>query len=184
MRRTGRRPLMVVAIVVVLGVAASGIAYATIPNGGVINACYTRSGGSLRVVDETTTKCKSGETSLAWNVAGPQGTQGLQGPQGSQGPQGVPGPAGVSGWQIVSRAVTVASDDYVAFGELLNVLACPSGKKAVGGGVVSDSSTTQGPRVVYSGPSADGTHWLARVNNTSAFEVVITGSVICASVGS
>ena len=51
-------------------------------------------------------------------------------------------------------------------------------------GTVSDSSTQQGPTVAYSGPSADGTHWLARINNTSAFTVVITGSVICASVGS
>ena len=57
-----------------------GVAYATIPDSsGAIHGCYARSGGSLRVIDVSVTNCKTGETSLDWNV------QGQQGPQGSQG---------------------------------------------------------------------------------------------------
>ena len=49
--------------VIVLGgvgtlAVASGIAYATIPNAGVIHACYSRSGGTLRVIDRSVTNCK------------------------------------------------------------------------------------------------------------------------------
>ena len=35
----------------------AGIAYAVIPSNNVRDACYSRSGGSLRVIDGTVTKC-------------------------------------------------------------------------------------------------------------------------------
>ena len=57
--------------------AAGGMAFGSIPgDNGVINSCYSRSGGTLRVIDATVTNCKSGETSLAWNRAGAPGPQG------------------------------------------------------------------------------------------------------------
>ena len=60
--------------------AAGGVAYATIPDSsGAIHGCYARSGGSLRVIDATVTNCKTGETSLDWNVQGQQGPQGHRG---------------------------------------------------------------------------------------------------------
>ena len=80
--------------------------------------CYSRSGGTLRVIDASVTTCKQGETSLSWKsqggtgpagptgatgVAGPAGPTGPQGPAGIQGaigptgPQGVAGPAGADG---------------------------------------------------------------------------------------
>lgn len=62
-----------------------GAAYATIPSNNVINACYTKSGGLLRVVDSTVTTCNKSETSLAWNVQGPKGDRGEPGPQGEPG---------------------------------------------------------------------------------------------------
>jgi hypothetical protein len=73
---------------------AVGAAYATIPSGNVITGCYTRSGGTLRVIDPAVTNCKSGETLLTWNV---QGASGPVGPPGPQGEQGVPGPIGPQG---------------------------------------------------------------------------------------
>jgi hypothetical protein len=91
---------------VVMAVSTIGIAYATIPSNNVIDACYSRSGGSLRVIDATVTKCAKSETSLAWNVqgvkgdkgdAGAVGPQGPAGPQGAPGPQGLPGPKGDTG---------------------------------------------------------------------------------------
>jgi hypothetical protein len=85
-----------------------GVAYATIPDGGgVIHGCYAKSGGALRVIDNTVTNCKTGETALQWGVQGPQG---LQGPQGPQGPQGLQGIQGVQGQQ----GATGPSDAYYA----------------------------------------------------------------------
>jgi hypothetical protein len=76
------------AICVIIG----GIVYATIPDAsGVIHACYSKSTSAIRIIDDSVTNCKSGETSLQWNVAGPIGPQGPAGAQGLQGPQGDPG---------------------------------------------------------------------------------------------
>jgi hypothetical protein len=96
--------IAVVSIMAVLFTAV--IAFASIPSDGVIYSCYSKSGGSLRIIDGTVTQCKSGETSLNFNQTGPQGPQGLQGvqgpigpagPQGSQGIQGLTGSAGAPG---------------------------------------------------------------------------------------
>ncbi len=57
----------------------------------VIYACITKSTGQIRIVS-TTGQCKSNETSISWNITGPQGTQGPVGPQGPEGPQGPVGP--------------------------------------------------------------------------------------------
>jgi hypothetical protein len=71
--RFGRRFMWSVAMTVALAAAVGGVAYATIPDpAGTIHGCYARSGGSLRVIDDSVTNCKSTETSLDWNVQGPQ----------------------------------------------------------------------------------------------------------------
>lgn len=84
--------------------AASG--RASIPAGtGVIYGCYNNTNGSARIIDNTTTSCKNGETTIQWNQtgpAGPQGPTGPTGPQGATGPQGVPGPQGATGPQGVA----------------------------------------------------------------------------------
>ena len=81
----------------VLGLLGAGVAFAAIPNGNVINGCYTKSGGTLRVVDTSTTSCRSGETSIAWNQTGPQGPQGIQGIAGTNGTNGTNGVDGTNG---------------------------------------------------------------------------------------
>ncbi|HMG33187.1 MAG TPA: hypothetical protein VKM94_04545 [Blastocatellia bacterium] len=59
------------AVLVICGLV---LTYATIPDSnGVIHACYNKSGGSIRVIDDSVTKCSSNETSLSWNVTGPPG---------------------------------------------------------------------------------------------------------------
>lgn len=182
--RIRKRWVATAAVITLL--TAGGIAYATIPNNGVIHGCYTRSGGTLRVIDATVTTCKSTETALDWNVqgaVGPQGPQGIQGPTGPTGPQG---PAGVSGYEIVSVNVSnLADGDLATFGPVLGTpLNCPSGKMALGGGITSTSANSQGPRLEYSGPTADGTGWMARLLNSTGFTLNITGWVICATVSS
>jgi hypothetical protein len=100
-----KRKLLLVLVAAGMAVAA-GVAYATIPDGeGAIHACYAKSGGALRVFDDSVTNCKASETSLAWNVVGPEGP---------------PGPAGADSTRTVFGAVNgngtsqVATDDFTA----------------------------------------------------------------------
>ena len=102
-----RKTLILLAVAAVAA-GASTFAYASIPDGsGVIHGCYKTNGGDLRVIDTSSSACKSSETALDWGQVGPQGVQGPQGPQGpqgAQGPQGPQGPAGpVSGHVYVSN---------------------------------------------------------------------------------
>jgi hypothetical protein len=49
----------------VVAASLAGTAYATILGGdGAIHGCYTKSGGMLRVIDASATRCKSTETFL------------------------------------------------------------------------------------------------------------------------
>lgn len=95
----------VVAVIAVASAAVAGlalipdIATGTIPNSGVINACYTNSGGALHVIDGSVRNCSKSQTALSWNVAGQQGPTGPLGPAGPQGPQGPSGAQGSSGSQ-------------------------------------------------------------------------------------
>lgn len=77
--------------------AAGTIAYATIPNANVINGCYIKSSGALRVIDPSLSKCNPAETAISWNEVGPGGPVGATGPQGPQGATGATGPAGPQG---------------------------------------------------------------------------------------
>jgi Collagen triple helix repeat (20 copies) len=79
---------------VVTTVLVSGVAWAAIGDGGLIQGCYD-SGGNLKVVGGL--PCPKGYTPLAWNQTGPQGPQGVQGPQGIQGLKGDKGDAGEKG---------------------------------------------------------------------------------------
>lgn len=72
-----------------------GLAFGAVPGtNGVINACYRKVGGYVRIIDTATSaNCNRDEKSLAWNQTGPQGPQGATGATGAAGPQG---PAGAS----------------------------------------------------------------------------------------
>src|SRR6476469_2163573 len=65
-----------------------GIAWAAIPgDGGVINACYGKVGGVVRVIDTAKReKCATGlESPLSWNQQGPKGDPGTPGVAGANG---------------------------------------------------------------------------------------------------
>jgi hypothetical protein len=132
--RTIGRSARAVAVSLAAMIATTAIAWAAIPTANVIDACYTRSGGSLRVIDRTVTNCAKNETSLAWNVqgvkgdtgaigpagpagpagsAGPQGPIGPQGIQGDQGATGAQGPIGPAGTSVNSRVSYVGNYQFV-----------------------------------------------------------------------
>jgi hypothetical protein len=76
-----------------------GIARATIPgDGGVINGCYGKIAGVVRVIDVAKgEKCvPSLETPLSWNQKGQKGEPGLPGAAGAPGTNGADGDDGVS----------------------------------------------------------------------------------------
>lgn len=101
LRRRGPRLLVLAGAALA---TTAGVAFATIPGStGVINGCYEKRTGILRVIDtEAGKRCLSFETAISWNqggAAGPQGPMGDQGPTGDKGPQGDPGEKGPVGDQ-------------------------------------------------------------------------------------
>jgi hypothetical protein len=79
-----RRALSAVLVAAAVALVAGGIAYASIPDAGVIHGCYLKSGGGLRVIDSGAS-CRSSETSLNWNQKGPTGLKGDKGDKGDPG---------------------------------------------------------------------------------------------------
>ena len=87
-----RSRLAIAGAAALVALAAATVASATIPDSsGVIHGCYARSGGALRVIDNSVVNCKSTETSLNWNQTGPKG---------ATGPRGLTGPAGPAGTAV------------------------------------------------------------------------------------
>jgi hypothetical protein len=84
-------------------VALGGIGIAAIPGrDGVINACYAKKTGDVRLVEKGK-KCKRGEKKTKWNQKGRTGASGQIGPigpqglKGDKGDKGDPGQAGTNG---------------------------------------------------------------------------------------
>jgi hypothetical protein len=80
--------------VVVIGLAAGGIAYASIPDSSrIIHGCFQKTNGQLRVIDsDKGQSCNPSENGLNWNQTGPKGATGAAGSTGSKGPTGPQGP--------------------------------------------------------------------------------------------
>ena len=80
---------------------ALAVLQARAAEGQIVHACVAKD-GTTRIVDPTIV-CKTNETTVNWNVVGPQGPQGppgaagVQGPSGPAGPSGPQGPAGAAG---------------------------------------------------------------------------------------
>jgi hypothetical protein len=88
--------------IVIVALAAGGIAYAAIPDSnGVIHGCYQVNSGSLHVVGTNPTvgggKCSANERSLDWNQKGPTGAKGATGARGPTGARGATGATGTTG---------------------------------------------------------------------------------------
>lgn len=89
------RRVLLVGVSLAALAAASGVAYATIPeSGSTIRGCYGQYAGLLRVIDDVNGTCLASERALTWNEAGPAGPMG---PAGTDGAPGQPGPTGQAG---------------------------------------------------------------------------------------
>jgi hypothetical protein len=75
---------------------AGGIAWAAIPSaGGMINGCYQKNEGQLRVIDPGADSCHPSEIAIAWNKQGAQGVKGDTGQAGAPGRDGTDGGDGL-----------------------------------------------------------------------------------------
>jgi hypothetical protein len=178
-----------------LAVLAAAGAYAAIPNsGGVINGCYQKNEGLLRVIDSDTEACRTSEVPIAWSQTGPQGPPGPQGPagpQGLQGPQGAKGEAGtngVSGWERKTGTLFVGHgpNDFFAVDAQ-----CSSGKKPLGGGYQLKTGQDGGAgglereasdEVLASVPLENG--WRVSVQQDEDEDFTLIAWVVCANVSS
>ncbi len=82
----------------ITGVLAASIGWVSATADVIYNACVNNSSGTIFMV-AAEEACKSNETRIEWNMAGPPGPQGVQGIQGEAGPPGEPGPIGPPGPQ-------------------------------------------------------------------------------------
>jgi hypothetical protein len=84
---------------IVAALAFGGIAWADIPDSGVIHGCYNKYQlQPLRVIDTSKGQsCLGNEIALDWNQTGPTGATGLTGATGATGPTGGTGVTGATG---------------------------------------------------------------------------------------
>jgi hypothetical protein len=113
-----KKRLVLAVICAAVAVAVPTWAAATVPNNGVIYACYTKSGGTLHVIDQSVRSCSRGQTSLSWNGAGQTGAQGPQRPPGATGATGPAGPAGPAGsttdYEVTDESTNLSGVTLVA----------------------------------------------------------------------
>jgi hypothetical protein len=189
------------ALVAVIGISAVAIAA-----GGATSS----KAGKLKV--KCPTKVLSGKkvTCKAFGhlPAGPQGPQGPKGSQGSKGAKGdkgqkgdkgekgdkgATGAPGVSGYEVVNQTfkeVFIENSGGMRGLSEVKTVACPAGKRVVGGG--TDLGTNAGQNgqqrqvtVSLSGPNGTGTGWSAQLfNNSTSIDTSIDLRVyaICATV--
>ncbi len=144
-RSIGRRTVRLPVGIGLIGILAfsGGLVYAAIPNSttGVINGCFEKYTGLLRVIDTQAGKtCTRWETPISWNQVGPAGEPGLQ---GQTGPQGEPGEDGEdadtatleSTIDVLAAALTTLATDVESLraGALdLAGQSCPAGQFLTG----------------------------------------------------
>jgi Collagen triple helix repeat (20 copies) len=109
---------------------------------------------------------------------GPPGPPGGTGPTGATGPAGPRGPSGIGGWQYLTAGMRIQPDKWARWG-----VDCPSGKKALGGGVASQAASPYKTHIFESAPSgAAATGWQVGVYHDTSQPITFYVWVICASV--
>lgn len=166
-------------------VIGAGVAWAAIPgSGGVINGCYEKRTGILRVIDvEAGKACLSFETPISWSQRGPQGDPGVagaQGPEGPQGPQGPPGPPGPPG-ELGALGVGTTIHTLGAHQFDGGIIAtCPQDMRAlVGGATIVFRDRDFAPLEIQTGTGLFGAASAPTVN-TSSDDATVSVFVACA----
>jgi len=171
-------PAMIIACVALV-VALGGVSYAAgvLPKSSVGTAQLQKkavTASKLRKNAVSAAKVKDG-TLLAADFKAGQLPAGPKGDLGPRGPKGDAGAPGISGYEIRHET----GNTWNPGEEVSAVVGCPSGKKALGGGL----SSGQAIAVSVSAPSPDGQWWYVTGKNISASQTAVAAYVICAHVG-
>ena len=147
--------------VAVIALAAAGVAYATIPDGGrVYTACMLNATGTIRLIDPSLpatnpmSRCAARETQIDWNQKGQTGEPGPQGLQGASGATGAAGKDGNDGLSVTSTALAPGDANCANGGSQFtsasgNTYACNGkdgvdGEDAAPGGTLSSIESLRG----------------------------------------
>jgi hypothetical protein len=154
-----------------LGQAASNV---ILPKNSVgAKQLQTNAVTGLKVKDHSLLAADFKAGQLPAGSQGPQGEAGAQGPKGDKGDKGDTGSPGISGYQIVHFASHAVNPGDLAHAQAQ----CPSGTKALGGGLASGQ-----PVAVRDSLSPDGTWWYVNAKNVGAIPTSVAAYVICAHV--
>lgn len=160
-------------VAMVVGGATSAAVLASIPDSsGVIHGCYSNNFGLLRVIDNSTDNCKSGEVGLNWNQTGPQGPAGPAGPQGPAGPAGssvgylVTDVSGTSG-QLAYNVIDSSNVSASSLNPTQNVYCVTVNTPQLHGAVISPETSDLDDSMT------SGSSWSYTVLGRSNFDVTV-----------
>jgi len=108
---TARSGIAILAVAAALALGALGVASSA--DAAIINACYKRSSGVVRIL-RGGQRCRRHEVRIFWNTQGPAGRNGANGKSGASGRTGATGPAGKNGTSGANGAVAGYSDAQTA----------------------------------------------------------------------
>lgn len=186
----------VIALVAVLGIAAVAVA---------AGGASSSKAGKVKV--KCPARVLAGQSKVTCRLfgrlpAGPQGPQGAKGPKGSKGDKGqkgekgdkgATGAPGISGYEVVNQTfegVFIENSGGMRGLSEVKTVACPAGKRAIGGGSDLGTNAAQNGQqrqvtVSLSAPNGTGTAWTVQLfNNSTSIDTSIDLRVyaICASV--
>jgi hypothetical protein len=179
----GKRNLLVVlTIITAMAIGGASAVLANGNSGNVIYACVNNNSGEVKIVAADTV-CHANSTLVHWNqegTPGMDGADGMDGTNGMNGTDGTDGAPGISGYeQVVQTEMLVDAQvgDFITAG-----VACPDGKKVLGGGAQGFIHAV----VVSSSPrTGDDSKWdtIFRVTEASSL-VTVSAHAICGFVAS
>jgi hypothetical protein len=173
--------MVVASVALLVAMAGTGVAASGLPVGSVGSA-QLRTGAvtSPKIAADavTSAKVKNGSLSRADFAAG----QIPSGPPGPQGPAGPPGQNALADAAVISHSQTVSNNDYAWYWAT-----CPSGQRAIGGGVNTNSDNAyvneSFPVDANGGAVGNGAvpaGWRTEVSNLSGGQLTLNFYIVCA----
>lgn len=190
-------PLVAAVLVAVIGVTAVAVAAgnATSSKAGKVKVkCPTRVlAGQKKVTCRLFGKLPAGPQGPQGSK-GPKGSKGDKGPKGDKGDKGATGAPGVSGYEVVNQTfkeVFIENSGGMRGLSEVKTVACPAGKRAIGGGSDLGTNATQNGQqrsvsVSLSAPNGTGTAWSVQLFNNETTgggtSIDLRVYAVCASV--
>jgi hypothetical protein len=185
-----RRALIAGAAVAAIGGGGAAAALATSSSGDSFKGCLNHEVGALynvKVNSNSTPRCLSRDTTVAWNQTGPSGAgtpgaTGPQGPRGDTGPQGPKGDAGATGpaGPTAKQVNTFGPVDVPtgSIGSLIEGCTSSAFPTLISGGYSTNPSALVNLTATVDGPSG-ANDWQVSIVNNSGLTVAFTMYTIC-----